>query len=52
LQVKQHNGYGRAEKTQMQKIVQIHLKMKEKIKQDDAPMLGSGANRRYSLLLM
>lgn len=37
LQVKQSiTGYGRAEKNQMQKIVQIHLKMKEKIKQDDA----------------
>lgn len=37
LQVKQSiTGYGRAEKGQMQKIVQVHLKMKEKITQDDA----------------
>ena len=37
LQVKQSmTGYGRAEKGQLQKIVQLHLKMKEKPKQDDA----------------
>ena len=37
LQVKQSiTGYGRAEKGQMQKIVQVHLQMKEKITQDDA----------------
>lgn len=37
LQVKQSiTGYGRAEKGQMQKIIQLHLQMKEKIKQDDA----------------
>lgn len=37
LQVKQAiTGYGRAEKNQIQKLIQIHLKMKEKPKQDDA----------------
>lgn len=37
LQVKQSlTGYGRAQKDQIQKLVQIHLKMKEKITQDDA----------------
>ena len=37
LQLKQSiTGYGRAEKKQMQKIVQVHLRMKEKITQDDA----------------
>lgn len=37
LQVKQSiTGYGRAEKGQIQTIVQYHLKMKKKIKQDDA----------------
>ncbi len=37
LQVKQAmTGYGRAEKKQMQKIVQMHLQMKNKITQDDA----------------
>ena len=37
LQVKQSiTGYGRAEKEQIQKIIQMQLKMKDKIKQDDA----------------
>jgi len=37
LQVKQSmTGYGRAEKGQLQRILQVHLKMKEKPKQDDA----------------
>ncbi|OGH78354.1 MAG: crossover junction endodeoxyribonuclease RuvC [Candidatus Magasanikbacteria bacterium RIFOXYC2_FULL_40_16] len=37
LQVKQSiTGYGRAEKGQIQKLIQMHLQMKDKIKQDDA----------------
>jgi crossover junction endodeoxyribonuclease RuvC len=37
LQIKQSiTGYGRAEKGQLQKIVQMHLRMKQKPKQDDA----------------
>lgn len=37
LQVKQAmTGYGRAEKRQLQKLVQTHLNMKEKVRQDDA----------------
>lgn len=37
LQVKQAiTGYGRAEKRQMQKIIQLHLRMKKAPKQDDA----------------
>lgn len=37
LQVKQAiSSYGRAEKGQIQKLIQVHLKMKDKVKQDDA----------------
>lgn len=37
LQVKQHvSAYGRAEKSQMQRIVQLLLRLKEPIKPDDA----------------
>lgn len=52
LQVKQSmTGYGRAEKGQMQKIVQVHLQMKEKITQDDAAdALAIALTCAYSLM--